>query len=105
MKYKLVKKYPGSPELGTIIYEAHDSLWFYERPNNEFLKHAIKVIKDNPEFWQPIIEYDTEWGNALIGNLIAISTHIKNKSATPEMANRLQEYATELFNYFEDKLK
>ena len=51
MKYKLIKTYPGSPELGTIIYEAHNSLWYYARPNNEYLQHSVETIKSNPEFW------------------------------------------------------
>jgi len=36
MKYKLIKEYPNSPKLGTVIYEAHNTLWEYERPNHEF---------------------------------------------------------------------
>lgn len=36
-KYKLIKKYPGSPELGTII--------------------ETREVLDYPEFWEEIVEY------------------------------------------------
>ena len=40
-KFKLIKKYPGSPELGTISGIVGDS----------------SLFKDNPEFWEELTEY------------------------------------------------
>jgi hypothetical protein len=45
--YKLIKKYPGSPELGTIV--------------NENSSHNLyKLCIDEPEFWQEIVQKDYE---------------------------------------------
>jgi hypothetical protein len=53
-KYKLIRKYPGSPELGTVAtfrkkhhdYIIHDE-WFI----------PVFKIENYPEFWEEIIEY------------------------------------------------
>lgn len=65
-KYKLIKKYPGSPSLGTIAScsKGHDSIKF-ESPKGEIhysgaLKDYILeiIITSNPEFWEEIVEKD-----------------------------------------------
>ena len=40
-KYKLIKEYPGSPELGIIAEERY-------------------VMKDQPEYWEEVVEKDYE---------------------------------------------
>lgn len=49
-KYKLIKKYPGSPKLGTILKEEgfDENLGTYHNP------------KDYPEFWEEVVEKDYE---------------------------------------------
>lgn len=50
MKYKLIKKYPGSPELGFIIS--------FRKDTNQYKKdkwnYTIHEIEDSPEFWKKI---------------------------------------------------
>ena len=55
MKYKLIKEYPGSPELNTIC-EYTNNLW---NDANVFINRILN-LKDYPEFWQPIVEKDYE---------------------------------------------
>lgn len=50
-KYKLIKEYPGSPELGTIIGELN-----YKKGNNDIV--CIEPFLG--EFWEEIIEKDYE---------------------------------------------
>lgn len=47
MKYKLIKEYPGSPNLGTI-------------KDSENYIPAMEHMKNYPEFWQPVVEKDYE---------------------------------------------
>lgn len=55
MKYKLIKTYPGSPELDTICkYDKNP--W---SDSNSFLNPVLN-LKDYPEFWQPVVEKDYE---------------------------------------------
>ena len=53
-KYKLIKEYPGSPELGTSI----DMV----TPDTYFTYHNSKPIqlKDYPEYWEEVVEKDYE---------------------------------------------
>lgn len=53
-KYKLIKEYPGSPELGCIIQNLEGTnMYFYNR---------IQVIYPDkyPQFWEEVIEKDYE---------------------------------------------
>lgn len=47
-KYRLIKKYPGSPGLGTIITKSNG--W----------SHLIEIANQYPEFWEEIVEKDYE---------------------------------------------
>lgn len=53
-KYVLIKEYPGSPKLGTII---NDEITTY---GISFSKNNLSFIKKYPEFWQPVVEKDYE---------------------------------------------
>lgn len=55
MKYKLIKCYPGSPELGTIVYFNNNRYYFNE---GALLPSHINP-KDYPDFWQ----HENEWVN------------------------------------------
>lgn len=50
-KYKLIKKYPGSPELGSILTESSENCRMY--PTEE-------CMKNYPEFWEEVVEKDYE---------------------------------------------
>jgi len=55
-KYKLVKTYPGSPELGTIAeYREQCNDYLYKDNNNYYV--SLKCNK-YPEFWEEIVERD-----------------------------------------------
>lgn len=99
MKYKLIKTYPGSPSLDYIAkIQPGTNMYFY---------NGLQIVEINkyPEYWQPLPEHDREWANSLIGDLFAIATHVRKGQGTKEMADRLDEYAMELSEYFKDKLK
>jgi uncharacterized protein involved in tolerance to divalent cations len=60
-KYKLIKEYPGSPEVGTIV-SFYDSLQSYIYLDSTITTRFISssLIEKNPEFWEEIIEKDYE---------------------------------------------
>ena len=51
MKYKLIKKYPGSPELGTVV-TFYTNWGMYGILQNCLYKKEI--IENQPEFWAEI---------------------------------------------------
>ena len=51
MKYKLIKEYPGSPELGTIVQEKNKTSNFYYFNTNAILRSHVE---NNEEYWQQI---------------------------------------------------
>lgn len=62
-KYRLIKKYPGSPELGTIASRGMGIQ--FEHPNGDvdgFISSKGKdfesLIENQPEFWEKIVEKD-----------------------------------------------
>lgn len=55
-KYKLVKEYPGSPKLGTIV-EKHDP--YYHGKKRGFV-YTLDYIEKSPEFWEEVIGKDYE---------------------------------------------
>ena len=60
-KYKLIKEYPGSPELYTEFeyWTNGISEQIYNKSNNlSFI--SLKTVKDYPEFWEEVIEKDYE---------------------------------------------
>ena len=57
-KYKLIKEYPGSPKLGTIVEKDErcgSHIYKYKESNNNFgvLKYHVE---DNHEYWEEVIE-------------------------------------------------
>jgi hypothetical protein len=60
-KYKLIKNYPGSPELGTEFEYWTDGIseQIYNKSTNpSFI--PLKTVKNNPEFWEEVVEKDYE---------------------------------------------
>lgn len=56
-KYRLIKKYPGSPELGTIIY-INDDKCYCDKSGG--LLGEKDIVLNYPEFWGEIVEKDYE---------------------------------------------
>jgi hypothetical protein len=57
MKYKLIKKYPGSPEIGTIVKKRSDSIYFPETKetwSSTDSNYFDTIVTNNPEFWEKI---------------------------------------------------
>lgn len=57
--YRLIKKYPGSPELGTIVEDKNGSLYFPETNSVESSSKGNlfkEIVINNPEFWQEVVE-------------------------------------------------
>lgn len=53
-KYKLIKEYPGSPKLGTIVQK---EFYFYKnRETNDIFGILKYHVEDNPEYWEEVIE-------------------------------------------------
>ncbi len=50
-KYKLIKEYPGSPELGTIVEEKNNTSNFYYFSTSVVLRSHVE---NNAEYWQQI---------------------------------------------------
>lgn len=85
-KFRLIKEYPGSPKLGTIVekderYGSH--IYKYKESNNSFgvLKYHVE---DNPEYWEELYENkfmvsakNTAFYNAY--NVITVSPDFKPK--------------------------
>ena len=59
MKYKLIKEYPGSIKLGTIVYlETEDN--YMTNMENDFRLFPKKIVENYPEFWEEVVEKDYE---------------------------------------------
>ena len=60
-KYKLIRKYPGSPELGTEIEKrtVYSEKWMFKKDCNLF-PVTSGTPDDYPEFWEEVVEKDYE---------------------------------------------
>lgn len=63
-KYKLIKKYPGSPKLNTIVHCTGTSITYtknkrnYTESSSSSNNYFKEIILGYPEFWQEVIEKD-----------------------------------------------
>lgn len=55
-KYKLVKTYPGSPELGTIVDKRGVIVYFPQDTPTVYHSIAQNQVENYPEFWQKVEE-------------------------------------------------
>ena len=105
-KYKLIKEYPNSPKLGTIIFRkvTGEDYWTYDNST------IILFRKDNPEiyleFWEPVIEYlvDTKVFNSQTN-----ATYIKKEDGwyrEPDKTSYTDDMITKSnhINVIEDKV-
>jgi len=64
-RYKLIKEYPGSIKLGTIVYErpnrkewieatGHEYLYSLTENVNNFLSLSPEIIESSPEFFEEL---------------------------------------------------
>jgi hypothetical protein len=57
-KFKLVKKFPTSPPLGTVL-ELKPNGW-YEKEGHHSYPYQKNYVEDQPEYWEEIVERDFE---------------------------------------------
>lgn len=58
-KYRLIKKYPGSPKLGTEVIKNNEfGNYSYIEPNIK--EYSKNIIENNPEFWEEVVKKDYE---------------------------------------------
>lgn len=78
-KFKLVKTYPGSPELG-VIAEYKDEFLLYSLNKSCTNMMLIEHIENNPEFWEEIVEKDYEILSFALKNAYKLETSIRFKN-------------------------
>ena len=67
--YRLIKTYPGSPKLGTIVYfETED--YYMTNMENGFKLFPKKIVENYPEFWELVVEKDYEILSLIEGKFI-----------------------------------
>ena len=57
IKYKLLKEYPGSPKIGTVVEQEPPSSSFFFRNGDKRVCVLKEHVEDNPEYWKKINEY------------------------------------------------
>ena len=57
-KYKLIKKYPGSDSVGTIVTGYGKDGWYSKGPGGKTYDWTLIVY--NPEYWEEVVEKDYE---------------------------------------------
>ena len=58
-KFRLIKEYPGSPKLGTIVKKEFSTEFIYIIDGSKFGNRygVIKYnVEENPEYWEEVIE-------------------------------------------------
>lgn len=127
MKYLLVKEYPGSPELGTIVMlrecGAYDKYQGYclEKDFNDNIAHGYDSyeVENYPEFWRPESEWissltnspkgSLHWLNTNMGFILRVGEAISTKELPSnyyvDWGKRIEEIAKETMEHFKDKLK
>ena len=68
-RYRLIKEYPESIKLGTIVYlETEDN--YMTNMENDFKLFPKKIVENYPEFWEPVVEKDYEILSLIEGKFI-----------------------------------
>ncbi len=63
MQYKLIKKYPGSPELGTIVENRYGAIYCVKTTfiwSSSDVDYFDKMVTNQPEFWEKVVKLDYE---------------------------------------------
>jgi hypothetical protein len=57
-KFKLIKEYPGSPELGTEVEkELRSSCSYFYRSGDKRISVLNEHVEDNTEYWEEVNKY------------------------------------------------
>lgn len=122
MKYKLIKIYPGSPELGTVVEKGY--IGYVPEGHSKNLGSwslSNALVENYPEFWQPESEWveiskltnspkgSLHWLNTMMGRHLRIGETLTHRIEDFDNLYRwgigLQESSEEIMEYFKDKLK
>lgn len=98
MKYKLIKTYPGSPKLGTILEMDKGTREF---PNTTWLKieEGLEInVKHYSEFWEPVVEKDYEI-ISIKCKVPNFGSYILNKISNGKFANEYKQINLDLEFY------
>lgn len=90
-KYKLIKKYPGSPELGLII-KKNGTCYESDVFNVHFHTMDQKNIENNPEFWEEVDE------------IYHVGTRVKNLETQTELIRKEDGWYKEDKTAYTDKI-
>lgn len=119
MKYLLVKEYPGSPALGTIVNQLGDGK--YGKVTCEcslYREFSKSEIEKYPEFWKPLKNFSSltnseigslHWLNTNMGYVLRVGEAIYTKEHPSnyyvDWGKRIEEISKETMEHFKDKLK
>jgi hypothetical protein len=59
-KYKLIKKYPGSVKLNTVVNFLEGRNIYNFNGSGTFSEISSHLVENNPEFWEKVVEKDYE---------------------------------------------
>lgn len=122
MKYKLIKIYPGSPVLGTIVEKGYTG-YVPEGHSNSLDNWSLPEgsVENYPEFWQPESEWVSKltnspkgslhWLNTIGGRIAHIGEYmyghpydVSGKKCV-YWGNTIETNIREIMDYFKDELK
>lgn len=122
MKYKLIKIYPGSPELGTIVEKGYTG--YVPEGHSKSLGSwslANELVENYPEFWQPESEWMSKltnspkgslhWLNTIggriahIGEYMCDNPYYMSEEKCVNWGDTIETNIREVLDYFKDKLK
>lgn len=117
MKYRLIKEYPTSPTLDTVVYYNNGRFWYQD--NDKPFEFTNDVILHYPEYWQPETNWISKLTNSPKGSIHWLTTIMGRHLRIGEALTRriedfdnlqrwgigLQQSSEEIMDYFKDKLK
>ena len=102
-KYKLIKEYPGSPELGTIVEkELRSSFSYFYRSGDKRICVHTTHVEDNSEYWEEVNDniFWCVWEKDFIQYDVVLF-----KAWTPNEIECIKEGADSNRHYFKTKEK
>jgi hypothetical protein len=98
MKYKLIKEYPGSPELGTVVEKESkiksNTSYYYREGEKRYCIYDYHV-EDNPEYWEKV--NDNFWWIVFTKQEALFETY------TPYLIETYAYHANDSREYFKTK--
>lgn len=119
-KFVLIKTYPGSPVLGTVVEKGYTG-YVREGQSKSLGSWHIShdLVEHYPEYWQPETNWISKltnspkgsihWLNTIMGRHLrigeALTRRIENFDNLQRWGIGLQQSSEEIMDYFKDKLK